>query len=384
MDVSEPIPASGFETLFGGAYRGRRVLVTGHTGFKGVWLAAWLHSLGARVSGLALEETAGRAHLSALGLRLPEARIDLRDLANVRAVVARMQPEIVFHLAAQSLVRRGYREPEATFAVNVGGLVNLLEAVRECSTVRAVIVATSDKCYQNLETARGYVEGDHLGGYDPYSASKACAELVTSCWRDSFLAGRSPAIGLATARAGNVIGGGDRAEDRLVPDLVRAALGGRPAMIRRPDARRPWQHVLEPLSGYLALGARLLADPADGAEAWNFGPSAAGHLSVGEFASRFASHWDAVRIAHDPGPHPHEAGLLHLDCSKAEFRLGWRPVWTVDTAIERTAAWYRRWHTLASVATSDDLSRYVDDARGAGLSWAVASARERAADAICA
>ncbi|AKJ30999.1 CDP-glucose 4,6-dehydratase [Caldimonas brevitalea] len=359
--------------LFGNVYAGRRVLVTGHTGFKGSWLAYWLHAMGARVFGLALPPDAEPAHLPLLGLQLEEALVDLRDAAAVTDAVRRFEPEVVFHLAAQPLVRRSYREPRATFDTNVMGLVNLLEAVRAMPSVRVVVNATTDKCYQNLNTPRGYQEGDALGGHDPYSASKACAEIVSASYRASFLAqdeGRGHAVALATARAGNVIGGGDWSEDRLIPDLARAAMQGRVTAIRHPGATRPWQHVLEPLSGYLLLGQRLLADPAACAEAWNFGPDAEGHLSVGEVVSRFADAWPAVQHQLDSAPQPHEAALLHLDCRKAHDRLGWRPVWEAGTMLARTAAWYRGWHDSGRVATCHDLQQYVADARRAGLEWA--------------
>jgi CDP-glucose 4,6-dehydratase len=373
-------PAGALEGLgvtpaapFGGAYAGRRVLVTGHTGFKGSWLALWLHTLGARVFGLALPAETAPAHAVLLGLPVEEALVDLRDAGAVRQALRRFEPELVLHLAAQPLVRRSYREPVATFDTNVMGLVNLLEAVRGTPTVRAVVNATTDKCYANLNTPRGYREDDALGGHDPYSASKACAEIVSASYRASFLAqddGRGRPVALATARAGNVVGGGDWSEDRLVPDLVRAALAGRATPIRNPHATRPWQHVLEPLAGYLLLGQRLLDDPATEAEAWNFGPEDSGHLSVGELVTRFAAHGPRVTHAIDARPQPHEAALLHLDIGKSRARLGWRPVWDADTTLARTAHWYRDFHEQGRVASRDDLAHYLADARRAGLAWA--------------
>ncbi|MGZ5712608.1 MAG: CDP-glucose 4,6-dehydratase [Caldimonas sp.] len=364
-----------FDDLFGGAYLGRRVLVTGHTGFKGSWLALWLQALGADVCGLALAPPEGPNHLRLLGLAMDEALVDLRNAAAVRAALACYRPEIVFHLAAQPLVRRSYREPAATFDVNVMGLVHLLEAVRETPSVKVVVNVTSDKCYLNRETAQGYREDDALGGHDPYSASKACAEIVSASYRSSFLAGgegRGHAVALATARAGNVIGGGDWSEDRLVPDLVRSATSGEATAIRSPHSTRPWQHVLEPLAGYLLLGERLLADPQAAAEAWNFGPDASGQLSVAQVIVAFARCWPAVRCAIDRTPQPHEASLLHLDAGKARERLGWRPVWDADTAIARTAGWYRHHHERGELRSRDDLARYVADARLAGVGWAPA------------
>jgi len=358
---------------FGGAYAGRRVLVTGHTGFKGSWLALWLQTLGARVAGLALPADTEPAHCELLQLDVDEVLTDLRDAAAVRAAVQRFEPEIVFHLAAQPLVRRSYREPHLTFDTNVMGLVHLLEAVRATPSVRAMVNATTDKCYANRNDSAGYRETDALGGHDPYSASKACAEIVSASYRASFLAaddGRGHAVGLATARAGNVIGGGDASEDRLIPDLVRAACADRVTPIRYPLATRPWQHVLEPLSGYLLLGQRLLADPTSCAEAWNFGPDAAGHLSVQDVVTGFAAHWARVRCELDTRSQPHEAALLHLDCRKAHEQLGWQPVWDAATMLERTAHWYRAWHEQRVVASRDDLQQYRADARRAGLAWA--------------
>jgi CDP-glucose 4,6-dehydratase len=359
-------------TLFGGAYDGRRVLVTGHTGFKGSWLTLWLRALGARVFGLALPASTEPNHHGLLGVRSEEALVDLRDAPAVAGALRRFEPEVVFHLAAQPLVRRSYREPTATFDTNVMGLVHLLDAVRGAPSVRVVVNATSDKCYANRRTSAGYREGDALGGHDPYSASKACAEIVSASYRASFLAAGEGGrvVALATARAGNVIGGGDWSEDRLVPDLVRAAVAGRVTAIRSPQATRPWQHVLEPLAGYLLLGQRLLADPSACAQAWNFGPDADDHATVGEVMRSFASHWPAVRHEVDATDHPHEAALLHLDCTRARDLLQWRPVWRCATTLARTARWYRAQHERGELLSKDDLSCYVADARTAGMVWA--------------
>ena len=366
--------ALGLNRLFGGTYAGRRVLVTGHTGFKGSWLALWLQALGAEVSGLALAPDTDPAHWDLLGLQLAhEARVDLRDAAGVRDAVAAFQPEIVFHLAAQPLVRRGYREPVATFDTNVGGLLHLLEAVRRCTSVRIVINATTDKVYEPHDTPTGYRENDQLGGHDPYSASKACAELVSTCYRRSYFdndEGRGHAVQLATARAGNVIGGGDWGEDRLVPDLVRATASGQPLRLRNPRATRPWQHVLEPLSGYLRIGQALLAGDAVG-DAWNFGPAADATLAVGDVVERLQHAWPQLQVELDQGPHPHEASQLTLDCSKAARELGWHPVWNAETTLQRTARWYQAFAGDGSVRSPDDLAAYIADARSAALAWAI-------------
>lgn len=365
--------ALGLKRLFGGAYAGRRVLITGHTGFKGSWLALWLQALGAEVGGLALAPDTDPAHLDLLGLQLAhDARVDLRDANGVHAAVAALQPDIVFHLAAQPLVRRGYREPAATFNTNVDGLVHLLEAVRGCASVRVVVNATTDKVYETHDTPTGYREVDPLGGHDPYSTSKACAELVSTCYRRSYFDhddGRGHVVQLATARAGNVIGGGDWGEDRLVPDLVRAAASGQSLRLRNPQATRPWQHVLEPLSGYLRIGQALLAGDAAG-DAWNFGPAADATLAVRDVVARLQQAWPQLLVEHDPGPHPHEAATLTLDCSKAARNLGWHPVWNADTTLQRTAQWYQAFAENRSVRSRDDLAAYVADARSAGLEWA--------------
>jgi CDP-glucose 4,6-dehydratase len=378
-------PSASFcEGLFGGVYAGRRVLLTGHTGFKGSWMALWLRQLGAQVSTLALPAETSPSHHEALsqwakaqppGLAplVHETLADLRDAQAVVDAVQAAQPEFVFHLAAQALVRPGYADPAATYATNVMGLVHVLEAVRQCPSVRVMLNVTTDKCYENVQTSVGYVESDKLGGHDPYSASKACAELVTASYRSSFLGlGDRPGglVGLATARAGNVIGGGDWSTDRLVPDLMRAAMTGQVVPIRNPLATRPWQHVLEPLAAYLHLGHRLWQDPLVHARAWNFGPSSEGHLSVGTMVELFASRWPAIRCAHDAGSHPHEAQLLHLDCSAAHELLDWHPVWPLEAMIDATTHWYRQWHEAGALITHQQLTQFVNDARQARAVWA--------------
>ena len=357
--------------LFGGIYAGRRVLVTGHTGFKGSWLALWLRQLGATVAGLALDPDTAPSHWALLGFDdVADHRVDLRDAAAVRRVLDTQQPEIVFHLAAQPLVRRSYRAPADTFASNVTGLVNLLDAIRDCSSVRVLINATTDKVYAEHDALGGYIETDPLGGHDPYSASKACAELVTDSYRKSFFSTPDASTRIASARAGNVIGGGDWAEDRLVPDIVRAANAGHALLIRNPSAVRPWQHVLEPLSGYLRL-AQMLWDDHRFVGAWNFGPRAEGEISVGTLAAQLSASWPALRIEHDAGVHPHEAAILRLNCDKACTQLAWRPVWNIATTLARTAGWYRQFHASGKLQSADDLAAYIDDARRLELAWAV-------------
>lgn len=357
--------------LFQGAYAGTRVLVTGHTGFKGSWLCLWLQALGAEVSALALPPEGEIAHWPLLHLEgVRERLIDLRDAAGVRATLKELQPQIVFHLAAQSLVRRSYHEPSQTFAINVTGLVNLLEAVREFTSVCALVNATTDKVYREPPPVDGYGEDHPLGGHDPYSTSKACAELVMDSYRKSYFSGAGrPTPLLATARAGNVIGGGDWADERLVPDLVRAAMADTPLRLRNPDAVRPWQHVLESLSGYLHLGQRLLAgESVEGA--WNFGPTNAATLSVRDMVKAIQRHWSGIAVETVPGPHPHEAAMLTLDCSKAALQLDWHPVWDAETTIRHTIDWYRAFHLHGEVRSHVDLHAYVDAARAAGCQWA--------------
>ncbi|MFC5740295.1 CDP-glucose 4,6-dehydratase [Dyella tabacisoli] len=354
--------------LFGNAYFGRKVLVTGHTGFKGSWLCLWLTSLGAHVTGLALAPNTEPAHWSLLGLdEVHDLRVDLRDGQAMRQALQEVQPELVFHLAAQPLVRRSYRESLLTFDTNVLGLVHLLEAIRETPSVHAVVNATTDKVYAEQVIKNGYPEDHPLGGHDPYSTSKACAELVSDCYRKSFFFDGGPRT--ATARAGNVIGGGDWSEDRLVPDLVRAASTGSILQLRNPAAIRPWQHVLEPLSGYLRLGQALLAgEPVEGA--WNFGPASDATLPVHALVSQIQAQWPGLRSEYLPGPHPHEAGVLQLNCAKAARELAWRPVWSAEDTIRHTIDWYRAYYASSRLLSSEDLQDYVAAAHNAGLEWA--------------
>jgi CDP-glucose 4,6-dehydratase len=324
-------------------WSGKRVLVTGHTGFKGGWLSLWLQKLGANVTGYALSPSTD-PNLYQVA-KVPDAMRsligDINDLPMLSKVFSEDCPEIVFHLAAQSLVRYGYANPIETYATNVMGTVNVLEACRASASVRSVVAITTDKCYENREWVWGYRENDPMGGYDPYSSSKACAELVAAAYRQSyFLAGG--AIQLATARAGNVIGGGDWAADRLVPDLLRGFISGRSTLIRSPGAVRPWQHVLEPLAGYLLLAQCLFSSPGRYVGAWNFGPEDADARTVEWIADRLVGLWGSGASWHrDASAHPHEAGSLRLDCSKAHALLGWRPRLRLESALDFIVKWQR-------------------------------------------
>lgn len=338
-------------------YRGRRVLITGHTGFKGSWLSLWLEMLGARVSGIALAPETDPSHWGLLGLDIDSALVDIRDYGKLRRAVTAADPEIIFHLAAQPLVRQSYLEPLATWQTNVMGTANLLEAARSLPELRAIVVATTDKCYENRERDSAYRESDPLGGHDPYSASKAGAELVAASYRRSFFSSGSGPL-LATARAGNVIGGGDWAKDRLVPDLVRSLEQGRPLVIRYPEATRPWQHVLDSLSGYLMLGQRLLAGEAAFAEAWNFGSDPSCNRTVNELLQGMQAHWRDLSWEISSEKQPHESTLLQLDSGKSRERLGWRPAWALADTLRVTAQWYRRYHESREVASAEQVLAY--------------------------
>ncbi|MEW6694022.1 MAG: CDP-glucose 4,6-dehydratase [Pseudomonadota bacterium] len=355
--------------LFGDIYGGKRVLLTGHTGFKGSWLALWLHELGAEVVGISLSPETTPNHWDLLAIPIEDRRLDIRNADALMQAIREVEPEVVFHLAAQPLVRRSYRAPLETWSTNVMGTANVLEACRQTPSVRAIVVVTTDKCYENREWTWGYREIDHLGGHDPYSASKASVELVAASYRASFFSADSAAL-LATARAGNVIGGGDWSEDRLIPDLVRALTKGEPLQIRSPQATRPWQHVLESLSGYLLLGQQLLAGNRAFAEAWNFGPEPEGNRTVVEVLGKLTGHWPALRWRVAEHATLHEATLLYLDSSKARTRLQWQPVWNFDMALARTAEWYRVWMEDGQTISRQQLAAYVADAAKNGVVWA--------------
>lgn len=372
------------DLIFHGAYLGKRVLITGHTGFKGAWLSAWLQRLGAQVVGYALPPSEPSL--------FDEARIqdgmthvigDVRDRTALEHLLETTRPEIVFHLAAQPLVRYSYREPVETFETNVMGTVNLLDAVRTVGGVRACVVVTSDKCYDNREIDYAYREDDAMGGYDPYSASKGCAELVVSAYRNSFFNPErleDHGLSLASVRAGNVIGGGDWAEDRILPDTMRALMASEPIQVRNPHAIRPWQHVLEPLSGYLWLGAEMLRDPAHYAQAWNFGPDPSCHVTVRDLVTKALQAWGGEPLSQVIGPQgvlaqPHEATYLKLDITKASSELQWNPILDIDGSLRLTVDWYRFFHLHPERDTGgftrEQIAWYERLALAQGVSWAI-------------
>ena len=360
--------------MFGGVYQGCRVLVTGHSGFKGSWLVAWLEQLGAQVLGYSLGPLDEPSHWSLLGLNSTSVWGDICDARCLNDAVEEFKPEVVFHLAAQPLVRLSYDDPIATYQTNVIGTLRVLEAARRVGSVRAVVVVTTDKCYENREWERGYTEEDAMGGYDPYSSSKGCAELATSSYRRSFFHpdsyGADHHTLIASVRAGNVIGGGDWAVDRLLPDAVRAVEAGQTVQIRKPQATRPWQHVLDPLSGYLLLGQRLLGGETECATGWNLGPDDE-PITVREVLERFGASLPGLRASYGTeSPDLHEANLLQLDCTKAQTQLGWRPVWDSRAAIDNTARWYAAYLKDGTLRTAYDLAQYLDDAAASGVGWA--------------
>jgi len=321
----------------------KKVFITGHTGFKGSWLSLWLHSMGAIVKGYSLTpptspDLFGEARIG----ELIDSEIgDIRDLDSLQKSMQDFNPDILIHMAAQPLVRLSYKEPIETYEVNVIGTAKVLEAARSCSKLKSIISVTTDKCYENNEWEWGYRENEPMGGYDPYSSSKGCAELVTSAYRRSFL--QDNGVGLASVRAGNVIGGGDWADDRLIPDILRAFEKKEPVVIRNPKATRPWQHVLEPLSGYLILAQRLFENPDDYAEGWNFGPYDHDTKPVDWILDKMVLMWQGATWKLDEGSHPHEAGYLKLDISKAKSKLSWSPTWELKQTLEKIVQWHQCW-----------------------------------------
>ncbi len=370
---------------FGNIYQGARVLITGHTGFKGAWLAEWLLGMGAEVTGLALAPPpeAPLFNQLCLAARLRHVVGDIRDLATVQRVLDEVRPEFLFHLAAQPLVRLSFEQPVDTFATNVLGTIHVLEALRLAPHVCTAVMVTTDKCYENREWVHSYREEDPLGGFDPYSCSKAAAELTISAYRKSYFSGPTSAINVASARAGNVIGGGDWAQDRIVPDCIRAWRTGRPISVRNPRSRRPWQHVLEPLSGYLRLAACIhdtVTCASTGSRnelcaGFNFGPRVSSNRTVLDLVEAGLRHWPG-RWEDKTDPHAvHEARLLHLSIDKSYHLLGWQPVWDFDETVAKTFAWYREDDASRDSATIAETTRaqiatYVADARQCGVAWA--------------
>jgi len=364
----------GMNNLFSSVYLGKTVVVTGHTGFKGSWLCYWLSKLGANVVGYSLEAPTNPNHISHLGIDMISIIGDIKDLDKLNKTFEKYKPEIVFHLAAQALVRSSYENPIETYETNVIGTLKVFEACKKAN-VKAIVNITSDKAYDNKEWIWGYRENDPMGGYDPYSSSKGCAELLTTSYRNSYfnLSGykKSHNTLLASCRAGNVIGGGDWAQDRLMTDIMMSVSQNKKVSIRNPHATRPWQHVLEPLSGYLNIGQKLLEENIEYAQGWNFGPSDEGSISVKTVVKNVKKHWDKIDYEINKEVNQlHEANLLKLDCSKAHNILKWHNIWNSDTTFEKTVKWYRKYYENGTISTKDDLVAYVQDAKEKGIEWA--------------
>ena len=345
-------------------WQGRRVFLTGHTGFKGSWISIWLNQMGAEVTGYSLSPSGetNLYNLANVAECLNSNLADIRDLESLKTTIMAAQPEVVIHMAAQSLVRESYDDPIGTYATNVMGTANLLEAARQVESIKVVLNITSDKCYENKEWVWAYRENDPMGGYDPYSSSKGCAELVSSAYYRSFLGEKN--IGLATARSGNVIGGGDWAIDRIVPDAIRAFTRLEILKIRNPMAIRPWQHVLEPISGYLLLCQNLYSEPKKYSSAWNFGPQANDIQPVSRLADELVHNWkNGAAWQLDKDTHPHEARHLSLDCSKVQAELGWKPQWEFARAVEETSSWYKAWHEKKDMYkySIEQIKKYSND-----------------------
>jgi CDP-glucose 4,6-dehydratase len=347
------------KNLFGGIYNGKTIFITGDTGFKGSWLTVWLKKLGANVTGYSLAPSTKPSHFEILSCDYHSVRGDILNSEFLKTTIQRIQPDIIFHLAAQSLVRESYRDPVGTYQTNIIGTLNVLEAARSCKSIKAFVNVTTDKVYENNQSGKPFRENDPFGGYDMYSSSKACSEILTSSYRRSFL--EKSELLLASARAGNVIGGGDWSDDRLIPDAMKAASQKKSVVIRFPDSVRPWQHVLEPLTGYLKLGEQLLKQNKNAATGWNFGPQLEDCIAVKDVLAKSSSVWNDVKWIQDDASNPHEATLLMLDSSKAKNELGWKSVWDLDAAISKTISWYKTYYETKKVETESQIEKYCDN-----------------------
>ncbi len=362
------------QSLFSGIYKDKTVLVTGHTGFKGSWLCFWLKQMGAKVVGYSLEAPTTPNHFELLNLDITSIKGNIKDLEHLNTVFQTYKPDIVFHLAAQALVKYSYENPIETYETNVMGTLKVFEASR-INNVKAIVNITSDKAYENKEWIWGYRENDPMGGYDPYSSSKGCADILATSYRNSFFNikdyKKTHNTLIATCRAGNVIGGGDWAKDRLITDIMISVSQGKKVSIRNPKATRPWEHVLEPLSGYLHIGQKLLEEKVEFAEAWNFGPSDEGSITVEQVVQNVKKHWDKIDYEINQDPNQlHEANLLKLDCSKAHILLKWKDVWDSDTTFEKTVKWYKAYYeNNKEILTQNDLESYIADAKAKNIEW---------------
>lgn len=363
------------ENLFSSIYKNKVVIITGYTGFKGSWLAFWLNKMGAKVIGYSLESPTSPNHIKLLNLDIVSIYGDIRDFDSLDKTFKKYKPDIVFHLAAQALVRPSYENPIETYETNVIGTLKVFEACRK-NNIKAIINITSDKAYENKEWIWGYKENDPMGGYDPYSSSKGCAELLSSSYRNSYFNINEYRVNhntlLASCRAGNVIGGGDWAKDRLIPDIMFSVSQNKKVSIRNPFSTRPWQHVLEPLSGYLLIGQKLLEGKKEFSGAWNFGPSDEGNITVKEVVENIKKYWDKIDYEINSDLHQlHEANLLKLDCSKAHILLNWKNVWDSNTVFEKTVRWYKAYYEENRSLTIEDLENYVKDAKSKNLEWTI-------------
>lgn len=362
------------KNLFSGIYKNKTVLVTGHTGFKGSWLVYWLSQMEAKVIGYSLESPTIPNHIELLNLDIVSIIGDIRDLEKLNETLETYKPDIVFHLAAQPLVRLSYENPIETYETNVLGTLKVFEACRK-NNIKAIVNITSDKAYENKEWIWGYRENDPMGGYDPYSSSKGCADILATSYRNSYFNikdyKRTHSTLLATCRAGNVIGGGDWAKDRLITDIMISVSQDKKVSIRNPKATRPWQHVLEPLSGYLFIGQKLLEEKVEFGDAWNFGPSDEGSITVEEVVKNVKKHWDKIDYEINVDLNQlHEANLLKLDCSKAHIILNWKDVWNSETTFEKTVKWYKAYYeNNKNIITKEDLQNYINDAKKLNLEW---------------